>query len=367
MTIRRISNSEVRTFKECKRKWWLAWVQGWQLKKVSPLGALAIGGRMHEALASYYVPDSVQRLDPRQTLELLLARDLAAANGLWLLTPEEQKKWQQEVDLQRIMLEGYMQWLEETGADQDYEVIESERYVEAKWAHSLGETWGLDLRLIGRLDVLLRHRWTNTLRFLDHKTTGSIDASLKDHLQMNPQMRMYWLILQLSSDLRVSGAVYSMLRKVKRTVRAKPPFYGRVDLEFNNHERESFNKQLYGTVHEMLRSEESLSVSDPNRHHFIVPPTTGAHCQRCPFRKECNMFDDGSRVWDAMESRFKRGEPLSYYGKEELRTYDGTNQDGRGPVPTYPRRVEAGEDDTRVDGAAADASPGRGGRLEVHP
>lgn len=358
-TIRRISNSEVRTFKECRRRWWLAWVLGYQLKNISPLGALAIGGRIHEALAAYYVPDSQQRLDPREVLELLLARDLTAANGLWLLTADERKTWQKEVDLQRIMLEGYVEWLEATGSDQDYEVIESERYVEAKWAPALGVTWELDLRLIGRLDVLLRHRWTGRLMFLDHKTTASIDASLRDHLQMNPQMRMYWLILQLTSDMRLAGAIYSMLRKVKRTDRAKPPFYGRVDLEFNDHELRSFEQQLHGTVSDMLSTENMLKTLPEKYHHTYVPPTTGSHCQRCPFRRECVMFDDGSRVWDAMENRFKRDEPLAYYAKEELRTYDGTSQDGRGPVPTYPLRIEAGQDDAGLDGADTASGSGR--------
>lgn len=341
-TIRRISNSEIRTFKECRRKWWLGWVLGYQLKQVTPLGALAIGGRLHEALASYYVPDSVGRADPRQTLELLLARDLAAADGQFLLTVEDRKKWQQEVDLQRIMLEGYVEWLDATGADQDYEVIAPEHYVETKWGAGLGAVWERDLRLIGRLDVLLRHRWTGKLLFLDHKTTASIDASLKDNLQMNPQMRMYWLILQLTSDMRLAGALYSMLRKVKRTVRATPPFFGRVELEFNDHELRSFEQQLHGTVGEMLSVENMLQTLPEKYHHTYVPPTQGSHCQRCPFRRECVMFDDGSRVWDAMDNRFKKDEPLSYYGRDELRTYDGTNENGRGPVPTYPLRVEAG-------------------------
>ena len=359
--IRRISNSEVRTFKECKRKWWLAWVLGYQQKRVSPLGALAIGGRLHEALAAYYVPDGAQRLDPRETLELLLARDLAVANDLFLLIADDQKKWQQEVDLQRIMLDGYMAWIEETGADQDYEVLGSETYVEVPWAPALSQWLGLDLRLIGRLDVKLRHRFSGMLLFLDHKTTASINASLREHYQMNPQMRMYRLILQMSSNERVGAALYSMLRKVKRSIRAQPPFFGRLEIETNDHELWAFEQQLYGTVRDMVEIEQEMPVDDPTKimHHTLVPPTTGTHCQRCPFQRECNMFDDGSRVWDAMENRFKRGEPLSYYGKEELRTYDGTTQDRRGTVPTYPRRVEAGEDDARVDVSASDPGPGR--------
>lgn len=359
MPIRRISNSEVRTFKECHRKWWLGWVLGYQQRKVSPLGALAIGGRLHEALAAYYVPDGDRRLDPRQTLELLLARDLAVASDLWLLTADERDKWQKEVDLQRIMLAGYMEWLEATGSDQDYEILGSETYVEVPWAPNLGALWNLDLRLIGRLDVKLRNRWSGVLSFLDHKTTASINASLKDHYQMNPQMRMYRLILQLSTGEHIGAAIYSMLRKVKRSIKANPPFYGRIEIETNPSELKSFEQQLHGTVSDMLRTEDAMTLMPEKFHHTHVPPTTGTHCQRCPFQRECNMFDDGSRVWDAMNNRFKRDEPLSYYAREELRTYDGTTEDGRGTVPTYPRRVEAGEDDACVDGAPADAGPGR--------
>ena len=357
--VRRISNSEIQSWKRCRRQWWLAWHRGLRLKSVSPLGALAIGGRIHEALATYYVPEGQTRTDPRETLEFLIELDWAIAGLSALFTAEDRKKFQSEADLQRIMLEGYMEWLAETGADQDFEVIAPEAYVEAELSPSLSDTWDMLILIIGRLDVLLRNHYTNLRLFLDHKTTADINGSIKN-LRMNPQMRTYRLLVDLTNpDGRPSmGAVYSMLRKVKRTVRATPPFYHRELLTFNPHELESFKKQLLTVVNEILGTEESLNRDHPIEHHFLVPPTVGDHCNRCVFQRECPMFDDGSRVEDALTNRFTVGEPLHYYGKEDLQRHDRTDA---GPVPTgrctvtsHPLRIEARKDDAGVDGTVTD-------------
>jgi hypothetical protein len=341
MNIRRFSNSEIQSWKRCRRQWWLAWARGLQLKHVSPIGALAIGGRIHEALASWYVPEGQPRIDPREALELLLVRDLQAVANVAMI-PEDRKKFDSEADLQRIMLEGYIQWLEETGADQDYDVVAPESYVEAELHHSLSDTWDMLILIIGRLDVELMHRVTGARLFLDHKTTADIKTSIKN-LRMNPQMRNYRLLIELTNpgDRPVMGAIYSMLRKVKRTVRANPPFYHREYLTFNPLELDAFKKQLYGTIHEILQAEVILN-SMKQDHNFIVPPTVGDHCNRCVFQRECPMFDDGSRVEDALASRFIVGEPLHYYGKEDLARHDRTEEGRRGAGDPAPRRVEAG-------------------------
>ena len=50
----RISNSEIQTFKDCRRRWWLSYYRRLQPKTQQMTGALALGSRVHEALDMYY-------------------------------------------------------------------------------------------------------------------------------------------------------------------------------------------------------------------------------------------------------------------------------------------------------------------------
>lgn len=341
MIIRRVSNSEIQTFKQCRRKWWLAWHRGLRLTVESPLGALAIGQNIHVALGGWYVPDGQPQINPQETLELLLKEAAERLGTYWgsqekNVPPEELKILLSEADLQRIMLEGYMQWIEETGADQDFTIIESERYVETPFIFQND----VQINIIGRVDVLAEDHWSKQLVFIDHKTTGSILESLKG-LALNPQMRMYRLILQRAENRDVFLAIYSMLRKVKRTVKANPPFFHREKIVHNRHEIESFVQQLIGVIYDIIEVEHHLDdvYSHPNMmHNRVVYPSPGAHCRYCPFQRECLMLDDGSRAEDSLASRFTVGEPLHYYGRDDLARF----QPGSRPVDSHPCRIEAG-------------------------
>ena len=53
-----VSNSELATFKECRRKWWLNYYRGLTPKNVPMHGPLALGTRIHYALEMYYTDHS---------------------------------------------------------------------------------------------------------------------------------------------------------------------------------------------------------------------------------------------------------------------------------------------------------------------
>ena len=50
----RISNSEIQTFKDCRRRWWFTYYRRLQPRERNFTGALALGSRIHEALDQYY-------------------------------------------------------------------------------------------------------------------------------------------------------------------------------------------------------------------------------------------------------------------------------------------------------------------------
>src|SRR6185503_10047094 len=110
--VRYFSNSEISTFKRCRRKWWLAYYRWLRPPVEKTTGTRGLGTRLHEALAAWYSPE---RLDPLQVLEQGILRDQAALmensdfEGL-----EELNK---DAALARIMIEGYLQWCEDEGMD----------------------------------------------------------------------------------------------------------------------------------------------------------------------------------------------------------------------------------------------------------
>jgi hypothetical protein len=319
--VRRISNSEIQTYKECKRKWWLSWYRGLRFAFESPVELKHTGDRVHRALQPWYVPEGETRVDPREALEVVIQEDrdvLLERLGLDGSDPTAHDDWTKIVkanDLERVMVEGYMQWLEETGEDENLEITASETYLESTMygSHPLGDN---EVRLVAKIDVRGVRRSDRVRVFIDHKTKAAFPPY--DELQRDEQMQFYLLIESLSLhdenlDQRCEGALYNVLRRVKRTARAKPPFYRRDFVPHSERTRGSFLKRVMGTVTDMLMTERLL---DGGRNpQMVAYPTPSNDCSwKCPFVSICTMFDDGSRVEDLLDRYYVAGDPLHYYG-----------------------------------------------------
>lgn len=316
------SNSELQAFKRCRRKWWLGWYRKLELRTPSPAGALAIGNRIHRALQAWYVPADWAPQDPRQALEAAITQDWAAAVEAYGKTPMSQvppeivKEFSDDTAMERVMIEGYMQWLEETGVDTGLKVVASETYLQAPL-----EIPGLAVAvmLIGKLDVRVVRESDGVRLFIDHKSVGSLKEPLKT-IRLNEQMLHYLLLeyLQGVQSGRCDGALYNMLRKVKRTSRAVPPFYDRVEVRHNQHELDAFRDRLIGTIRDLLAVRTALDVgANPMQ---VVYPTPNKNCAwDCEFLPVCPMFDDGSRVQEMVEYHYKTGDPNARYRENEER------------------------------------------------
>lgn len=317
---RLISHSEIATFKRCRRKWWLAWYRGLRLRYESPTGVRAVGDRIHRALAEWYVSDA-PRKDPRQALEELIAADTASVmkemqgdDKLAGILVQMNK----DADLERAMIEGYVQWITETGADADYEILASETYQDAVLPGVAGRN-GVLVYVIAKLDAKVRRRTDKVLRFIDHKTVADF-AGKTALIAIDEQMLWYDLIEILNNTPRgerSGGAIYNMLRRVKRTVKAKPPFYERVEVLHNDHQIKSFYTQLWGTVHDLLSLERRLDEGDPPQ-QVAYPNPLGDCTWSCDYKSICPLFNDGSRVEAMIETYYKAGDPLAYYYKDEV-------------------------------------------------
>lgn len=308
--VRLISNSEVQAFKQCRRKWWLAWYRGLTPRKKAVQGIASTGTRLHIALDALYREGS-----PMAAWEALWAAQTADRE---ILHVQEASLLDivKDFDLEAAMLEGYLEWLEETGADSALEVVSTETYVEAPFLEGNREI--PPVSLIGRLDLRVRDRRSGRRAFMDHKSVQAFKAPVL--LGLDEQLLHYHLLEFLNTDAadaRCDAAYYNQLRRVKRGPRSKPPYFKRETVSFNQHELESYTNRLAAVVTDIQRVEQDMR-EEPGIAQHLAYPTPSRDCTwKCPFLKVCRMFDDGSRVESALEELYQVGDPLAYYQTDQ--------------------------------------------------
>lgn len=306
---RLVSNSEIQTFKQCQRKWWLQWFRGLAPKGIEVQGIRATGTRVHIAMEALYQPEPGDALGALVSAQ---STDMAIAEASEFT---DMKKLLSDFQTERIMVEGYLEWLQETGADAHLEVVGSEIYLEAELPGVYGRADLPPVKIIGKVDTRVRDTRTGEKRFIDTKT---VTTFLVPMLSQNQQILHYELLESLQpGGERSAGAYYNMLRRVKRSAKAVPPFYKRVTITHNQHEIDNYTQHLVGVVTNIQLAERYL-MENPDMHHLVAYPTPHRDCSwKCPFVKECRLFDDGSRVEDALANGFTTINPLDYYqGKE---------------------------------------------------
>jgi hypothetical protein len=319
---RLISNSELRTFTECPRKWWLAYYRKLKLRQESPLGPLAVGDRIHRALRWYYVPKHITAVDPRETIEKIIVSDWERVTRHYdegdPQLAQLRTAFVKESDLERIMLEGYVEWLRDTGIDEELEVLGSECYREVEFEVESD----VPVKLIGKLDTRLRRRSDGIILFMDHKTVANM-TSPRATLHLDTQMLHYLIIetLALPEGERCAGALYNMLRKTLRTNRATPPFYDRVEVRHNKHAVASHQKRLRLIIQQILDVEAELD-NGVNFKDVIFHNPTQDCAWKCNFFAVCPMFDDNSRV-EAMLSQYYTNHDVFEYYRDDR--YEETN------------------------------------------
>ena len=301
-----ISNSEIQALKDCPRKWWLTYYRELAPKQEKSVGPLALGTKIHLVLDAIYTKPKVEPLE--------LLRELYDLDEEKLVDhpfrDDEIKKLDKEFDLAHAMVSGFIQWREEEGIDDGYEVFSVEEVLQAK----IFEDEDFEVWLRGKLDQRLIRKSDGMVVFNDWKTT----QTFKDRwmLQMNEQMKTYHLLEYLNDIQLTDGAFYTMLRKVKRTAAAKPPFYKREQVRHNEAEIGNFLLTVISTAERIVQLRNQLDQGID--HHLVVPPRPSRDCSwKCPFTVICPMFDDGSRVEDALTDLFQHQDPHERYKKEE--------------------------------------------------
>lgn len=300
----KISNSEIQVFKDCRRKWWLNYYRRLLPKKKEYTGALALGSRIHEALDQYY-SNGTPLLEAHASL---VKKDLETLEAEF----RDTYNLEAEADLGRIMLEGYLQWVDDEGIDASLEMISTEEIISMPLFDGKVE-------LQGKLDMRVRRKSDGVRMFRDFKTVGGSFADFANQAQMNEQILTYMLLEHAQNknpEERSEGGIFTMLKKVKRTANAKPPFYDQIEVRHNVFTMRSFWQRIHGTISDLLAVKKGLDEGgDPN---FLAYPSPSKDCKwKCQFYTVCPLIDDGSAAEAAISEMYEVADPYARYKTED--------------------------------------------------
>ncbi len=295
-------------FDPCLRSWALNYRKALQPKRQRPSKA-GIGTLCHKWLEVWYDP----ALDDPDS----------AMTALWeasALTIEDRPEWVAEYEkhlkLCRIMVKGYAQWLEETGADAGLTVTGVERRLSTPWgAFEVPGVGTVNVTVTGQADLEVIDEW-GMPRLLDHKTRDAIAGQKKPS---DPQRTTYALLRMMEDNTLYAGGVHNVLRRVQRTAKAKPPFYGRADeIHFSvpalrKHWHHVQQRLLLLVPLAAAIQQETLALDSPR----LFPSVDGDCSWRCDFFEMCPMFDDGSDWEWALNESFKPAATMEIINTEE--------------------------------------------------
>ncbi|MGB2791301.1 MAG: PD-(D/E)XK nuclease family protein [Candidatus Moraniibacteriota bacterium] len=312
-----ISNSEIQTWKTCRRKWYLVYYRQLGLKrtKEDATGARQLGTKVHIAMEAMYREGE----NPVAAVQALYEEDIASF-------PEKEVELRKELDLATAMLEGYLQWITDEGIDDGMELDAAECIVEV-------ESGVPGVKLRGKLDQRWVRKIDGARLFRDFKTVGEFTTPGKI-LAMDEQMKFYHLLEYLDSIQktgkepmwRTDGALYTMLRKVKRTATAKPPFYSQIEVHHNITELRTMLARTLTVLREIVESRQRMDAlssyipdeGQPEVHHSIFPPRPSRDCTwGCDFFPVCPMMDDGSNYEGLLREYYTHVDPHERYKAQD--------------------------------------------------
>jgi hypothetical protein len=317
--MRRFSQSEFKEF-ACNRRWWLASYRQLAPITLDPTGPLRSGTRVHTAMEVFYGSEPGQylaALAQSQMDDWMRYEENCVDLGI---SPDldVHAQFMKDCELERAMCEGYAEWIAESGADAGLQFIATEQVVTvlgSTFAPEIVAMYG-EFEVVGKLDARWRRVMDGARLFVDHKTAQSLTSALTT-LRMNPQMKHYmWLESKTEDGAWCDGALYNVLKKVKRTKAAKPPFYARYEVHHNGDEIEAYEKHLKRKILKIFELEALLKDAPLSEQPHIAEPSPDESCSwKCQFFTLCPMYDDGSRAEDMVSQEFRERDPLARYTK----------------------------------------------------
>lgn len=304
----RLTNSGMKEFMEDKRKWMLNSIFGFKKRGEAPVGPLALGSRVHSALEYLYREGDGLLSEYAKLSEIDRSLFMASPDGFWT---EKVDAFNSEVELGRIMLEGYQEWAEEEGLDADITVEAVEKTVTAPIKDGR-------VMLMSKQDLTIVDHMDDARVIRDFKTAQNM--SDYDKLSsIDSQLPFYQYVESLADpDARLDGGQFVVLRKVKRTARSKPPYYQVWRTRANPHALESMSLKVDGLADDMLDVRNRILAGEDHRRIAPSNPTRDTSWKN-QFYDLYPMMDDGSDYIRMLGDLYEQVNPLLRYGEEPVK------------------------------------------------
>ena len=282
----RLSSSEEVAFKNCRLAHAFQYIHGYQPKVTNDKLAKGIG--FHEVMEVLYkggtTEDMRARFDEWQA-DRLAEFGVKDTDDIEDLTLKVQLD--HEGTLVWAMVEQYLEWLEETGADDEWETVavETKAYVELEGAATV---------LPVKFDLIQRHKVTKRLRIVDFKTRDKFYTDTTSY-QMSEQNGNYTLAVFAIYGEWPTEMVYREVRKIKASKRSKPPYVREVEVVLTRDE--AFQRaREYVAV--------SKEVADPD-HLIYANPSACCGSWKNDWRDPCMKVRQGMTPLEALEASDK--------------------------------------------------------------
>ena len=288
------SQSEIKSFQTCKRKWFYSYVRQLREKLYTP-SALSQGTFYHEGV-EHADGDWEAHLDglferEREKVDVIHHDALA-----------------EQVELAKILVSGFIEWAAETGLYADVEILAKEQQLAIDFENFV---------VMGKLDEVVQSV-DGSVTIRDHKTAA--DFSIFKLAQWDLQLPSYQMLYNMS-DLpgTATGAGWVVTKKNKRTARAKPPFYDTHRTAYNEHKMAA-TEMLWRSVMHTILGLEAAWKDTPGEfpQDALFPPSFSRDCSWCNFKDLCAMQDDGSRIEDHIEEWYNVSDPFERYTNVEI-------------------------------------------------
>lgn len=290
-----ITHSDIAMFLSCRRKWAWNFVQDFQ-RPERRSGPLALGSRVHAAVEQYYRDGT----DQVEAHDALAKADIAAAEAAG---ERFMDTLYEDVIVGRNCCISHRAWLEETGADQQFETVAVEKKMEAPI---------LDGRVVlrGKADVLFRDTIGGGLVVDDLKTTSAWQGGLRERLERSYQHHVYIILAELSGakedgDDFIQGAQYTVVTKHKSASKVGAGAVERFRAPATRRMAKIKLGQIEKICSEMIRVMEEIELEGASS---LAYPTPAQECRWCEFKHPCELADESPIAARGMlDAEFTRG------------------------------------------------------------
>ena len=328
-----IRNSEVATYKECRLKWWWAYVQ--RLESIEARGPLALGTLVHGAMEKWYVKGKKRRGRnlhdhvPRVHAELVASGQLPHANVMHNPVTGSGGDPIHIVDLATEMLKNYQ---DEYGRDDHLEVVAPEMTFAVEVRDRKNKLIGI---AVGQIDLTVFDHNVKRFGFLEHKTGADLRPfGAPEH--MDEQNGMYWTygpIYLEHMGIIQDQAMIEFLRynRLAKNISVDTREVNDEGLRLNKDGTVSKNQPVdkflrstvYRTVHQRVALDKRFTdvakeMELVRRKKLPVYKMPGRQCSYCEFKDACEVHEADEDYRSVLAATTKKWDPYAEHKETEV-------------------------------------------------